>query len=78
MMDYFKWKKSSSTCSCGWSGLNSTICYFETFEELFEFFCPECENKLGHQMYPTIDEIRRAARLGDQEAMRMAEDLSGD
>jgi len=74
-MDYFVWKKTTTTCSCGWSGLNSTIFYFETFSELFEYFCPQCEEKLGHQMYPTLDEIRRAASNGDTEAMRMAEGL---
>ena len=75
-MDYFSWKKARSSCSCGWTGLNSSIRYFELFNELFEFFCPDCREILGHQMYPAMDEIQHAALLGDEEAISMAEGLA--
>jgi hypothetical protein len=74
-MNYFDWKKAESSCDCGWSGPNSSISMFETFGELFEYYCPGCNEELGLVMYPTFDEIREAAAAGDEEAISMSREL---
>lgn len=71
-VDYFEWRRSSSSCNCGWSGPNSDLSDFETFNELFEYFCPRCNTKLGLVTYPDHAQIRAAAAEGDDEAIRMA------
>ena len=76
-MDYFAWKRASSTCTCGWSGVNTEIVDFETFSELFEYFCPSCERKLGLVDHPTYDDIVEAAAAGDAEAKQMLADIDG-
>lgn len=73
-MNYFEWKKLSTSCSCGWSGPNPTT-NVETFRELFEYYCPQCNDELGLVMYPTHEEIRSAAADGDEEAISMASNL---
>lgn len=75
-VDYFEWRRSSSSCSCGWSGPNSNLSNFETFNELFQYSCPRCRTKLGLITYPDHAQIRAAAAQGDEEAICMAARLS--
>ena len=50
-MNMAKWRKSRSTCSCGWTGINGEIELVETYDAVFEYFCPSCFTKLGVQPY---------------------------
>ena len=58
------------TCkACGWSGPTDR-CY-ELFAELLELRCPECDARLTGTLYlyPTGDEVRRAAAAGNPRAI---------
>jgi hypothetical protein len=75
-MRYFEWRTLRSQCECGWSGINEESDFgIESFDELFEYFCPSCSSKLGIQLYPTTDETESAAHSGDPEAIRLLRDV---
>jgi len=59
------------TCACGWSGTWGDL-DMEPFEALMELSCPGCS---VHTLvlYPTPDEVRAAAAIGNPEAIQMME-----
>ena len=56
-------------CRCGWRGSFEGLST-ETFEELFDASCPKCGTMLAIVSFPSADEVRQAARQGNEEASR--------
>lgn len=75
VLDYYQWDRSQDlTCPrCGWSGAG-TDGSVNTFDELLDVRCPECDQILLVVGYPTLVEIQAAVRAGDREAI---EELAG-
>lgn len=56
------------TCpECGWSGVAREAAV-EYYAELFDVSCPRCDRMLLIVGYPTVDETKAAASLGDPRA----------
>lgn len=58
---YDDWKSEAAACKkCPWTGtLDEGV--HETFSDLFEVNCPKCDGRLALVMFPTLDEMVRAA-----------------
>jgi|SRR5690606_13632077 len=58
MIGYYQYKNQDFECSkCSWKGKGESLIVGETFNELFEVHCPECNYKLTHIMHPTVEEF---------------------
>jgi hypothetical protein len=62
------WRRDTFQCpSCTWSGSSADMTP-EYFQELQDFSCPSCDARLLIVSYPTLDDIKAAARDGNAEA----------
>jgi hypothetical protein len=62
-------------CKCGWVGPFSDL-WKEHFQELFDASCPNCETMLAIVSFPTLNDIRRAAREGNKEAQKELQSIA--
>lgn len=69
---YFSgWEAKYQTCTrCGWRGLGSEAST-ELFTELLQVDCPACDGRLFLVVFPTADEVKRAADEGVPQAVSM-------
>jgi hypothetical protein len=57
---YSDWQELPYTCpECAWSGLGKACKQGQMFRELFELCCPNCGEKLGIVLFPTVEESRQ-------------------
>lgn len=63
-------------CKCGWVGPFSDL-WQEHSNELFDASCPNCETMLAIVSFPTLNEIRSAAREGNKEAQKQLRSITG-
>jgi hypothetical protein len=70
-MGYFEWLEMPQACCCGWAGTGRETRAHDLFEEVLEFACPECREKIGHVLLPTVADIDEAAARGVPEAIKM-------
>jgi hypothetical protein len=69
---YDNWRNEIVECpKCGWKGRVQDGAQRE-FRELFDYCCPHCVQNviLAVVSYPTVEQIRQAARDGNAEAIR--------
>lgn len=64
------WKHCELSCSCGWTGRIDPG-RTETFRELVDFRCPNCDAILAIISFPTEADIEAAATRGHSEAREM-------
>jgi hypothetical protein len=65
---YYDYEESRTiSCGCGWHGAANQASV-ESYNELFDVSCPECNARLLIVVYPTADETRRAAAANDPRA----------
>ena len=71
IFDYYDpgWRSARFTCSrCGWSGATEEMSR-GVYRELMDFSCGSCDEIIVIVSFPTLDDIRRAAQLGNPEAI---------
>lgn len=75
VMEWYAADRDTRTfsCTCGWKGHLSDMGQ-ELFSELVEHDCPECFASLVIREFPTLADVRRAAKRGDPEAIRRLPD----
>lgn len=58
-MNYYEFKESAVNCpSCHWEGIGRNTEQGQMFEDLYEYHCPSCGEKIGVRLYPTTQEAR--------------------
>lgn len=71
MTGYYDLPKTRFTCNkCQWSGLGAMLTQGEVYQEIVEYDCPQCYEKVTFAAFPNREETEAAARTGDAEAAR--------
>jgi hypothetical protein len=70
MLDYWDYDAQASlTCPiCAWSGRGEGL--EDTFKEVMDVKCPQCDHMLLVITYPTIEQTRAAAAAGNEIAQQ--------
>lgn len=70
-MDYYERKTHTFTCRhCSWRGLGSELEIHEVYEEIVEWECPKCGERIGFSAFPNREETQAAADRGDEDAVK--------
>ena len=76
MAGYYEAKSMIFECGdCDWTGPGTDLEMLEAYEGLAEYGCPRCGTKVTNLVYPTWDEIQKAAQAGDPEAQEQLADM---
>lgn len=68
-------RQAPATCErCGWAGTNAELDQ-EMFRELMELNCPKCDGRFFLVMFPTLEDIKKAAGAGNAEAISQLRDI---
>lgn len=71
MTGYYDVPKTQFTCSnCRWSGLGAMLAQGEVFQDVGEYDCPQCGERVTFVAFPTRQETAMAARTGSEAAAR--------
>ena len=71
MTGYYDVPKTRFTCNkCQWSGLGAMLTQGEIYQEVVEYDCPQCHEKVTFAAFPNREETEAAAQTGNAEASR--------
>ena len=71
MPRYYDVPTTQFTCrKCDWSGPGTSLVMGETYREIVEYHCPQCDTRVTFAAFPTREETAAAAAAGNEDAAR--------